>query len=281
MRSEESKADPVRGDRDPSKLLTLHINSRLQALRYQGWTDTKISKAFVFSIPAVKTCPGRSRLCESVCYADRGRYVFPSVRESLQKRWELSRRKDFVAIVNQDFAEIRKLFWLPPGKKYTCACRIHGSGDFYDAAYARKWLAIVRENPDVYFFGYTRSWRIPSIRPYLRALAKLPNCRLYLSCDRETGLPSRKFHLDGLPIAWMAMDDTDAPPRPVKVVFRVQRKTVQKKMNQSVVCPAENGTGVDFHCLQCRFCFRDGPASLPPDELPGTRQRFALPLLLS
>lgn len=258
-------------------LLSLLLNRSLRALRYQGWSDTKVSQTFAFSLPAIKTCPGRSQLCASVCYANRSRFRFANVQDSLDRRYRLSRRPDFVQIVNQDLAQIRPVFERSPHQKYICACRIHVSGDFYSANYARKWLAIIRANPDVYFFTYTRSWRVRSIRPYLRAMSRLPNCKLLLSCDRETGLPPRSYHLDRLPIAWMALDDQDVPPRPVRVVFRVRRQTVQKKMGNSVVCPAENGTGQEVHCLQCRHCFQGEPGALPPDQL--RPSRISLPVL--
>ncbi len=59
-------------------------------------------------------------------------------------------------------------------------------------------------------------------------------------------------------VAWMMLDDDDVPPSPVHVVFRVDTSTVMKRVTNSIVCPAENGTG-HITCERCQWCTRESP----------------------
>lgn len=84
------------------------------------------------------------------CYAYRVERRRPAAGCRSQQNLVLSRRPDFVAkvaafIVRQVSAVVRV------------------GGDFYNAAYARKWLAIMSGLPAVRFYFYTRSWRVPAI----------------------------------------------------------------------------------------------------------------------
>src|SRR5438105_591801 len=91
---------------------------------------------FHFDLPAVSTCPGRSAVCEQMCYARRGRFLFPQVQERLRWCFEQSRRADFATRMA---TEIRR--------KGILLVRVHVSGDFYSAQYAAKWLAVMRQCP--------------------------------------------------------------------------------------------------------------------------------------
>ncbi len=71
--------------------------------------------------------------------------------------------------------------------------RFHPSGDFYTERYIRAWIQICTSLSEWRFFGYTRSWAIPSLRTALEELAALPNVALYVSIDPSmTGTPP--FH---------------------------------------------------------------------------------------
>src|SRR5947209_19019949 len=77
-----------------------------------------------FDLPAVSTCPGRSDICEAVCYATRGRFNAERVRDRLRWCLRQSRRPDFA---DRMVGEIRR--------KGALVIRVHVSGDFYDAGY--------------------------------------------------------------------------------------------------------------------------------------------------
>src|SRR5579883_132543 len=117
-----------------------------------------------FDLPAVVSCPGRSALCASVCYATRGRFRAGLVSERLRWCLRQSRRPDFV---DRMVAEIRR--------KGALVIRVHVSGDFYARAYAARWLAVFRRCPAARFYFYTRSWRVADVAPVLSAMAELEN----------------------------------------------------------------------------------------------------------
>lgn len=79
------------------------------------------------------------------CYAAKIALIYPSVHNKEIRNLELSKQDNFVELV---CAEIKRL-----GVK---VMRIHSSGDFYNFAYFLKWVEIVKRNPDVQFFAYSK-----------------------------------------------------------------------------------------------------------------------------
>ena len=45
----------------------------------------------------------------------------------------------------------------PRTEKKVLAIRLHNSGDFYSSDYLRAWLRLMREHPEIIFYGYTKS----------------------------------------------------------------------------------------------------------------------------
>lgn len=197
-------------------------------------------------MPPVETCPGRTAICEKKCYATRGNYAFPSVREAMRNALELYRSGDMVKTLNAEVAMFRPR-----------AVRVHAAGDFFESDYVKQWIKIVRRNPGTLFYAYTRSWRVPDLRPALTALAALPNFRMWLSADKDSGKP------DGVSpsrVAYMAATVADVPDYTVDLVFRVARKTKEKfTANGDLVCPAEQGSKKKLDCSRCGLCFDDKP----------------------
>jgi Gene product 88 len=196
-----------------------------------------------FDLPAVSTCPGRSSVCQQVCYATSSRFRFPQVQERLQWCHEQSRRKDFSERMAK---EIRR--------KGILVVRIHVSGDFYSAEYAAKWLAVMRECPFAKFFFYTRSWRKPNIAAVLEQMAVLDCCRAWYSCDRETGVPE---HVPvGVRLAYLQVSEGEQPEL-VDLMFRARRLRSQR-LPLSLVCPHETPQGKvnDTNCGNCGRCWR-------------------------
>tara|TARA_R100001463_G_scaffold133130_1_gene194252 strand:+ start:136 stop:753 length:618 start_codon:yes stop_codon:yes gene_type:complete len=118
-----------------------------------------INKARIlnFSLPAYKTknnkmvCPF-AKDCIKYCYAQKGNYRFPSVKKGLNNRYELSKKDEFVTIMNANILLERPTH-----------VRIHDSGDFYSIAYLNKWVEIAKANKEVIFYAYTKS--IPFFKP--------------------------------------------------------------------------------------------------------------------
>ncbi len=207
-----------------------------------------------FSLPAIDTCPGRSGLCEAACYATKGMMRF--TQKTYVRAWKESKKRDFV---RRMVGEIRD--------RGVTLLRIHVSGDFYSAAYIRKWRRIVEASPQCRFYVYTRSWRKPELRAELAPLAKLRNIRVHYSCDRETGFPGKIGKR--VRVVYMATEDEDVPKGRVDLMFRVKRTTVQKFAAGKIVCPAENGV-TKTTCQSCGLCWDRLEVKDP--------RRFALPL---
>jgi hypothetical protein len=166
------------------------------------------------------------------------------MRRHYARNLELSRRPDFARRV---LAFLRR--------HHVRVARIHTGGDFYSRGYTRKWLQVLRGAPEVRFFFYTRSWRVPAILPVLAEMACLPNVRAWLSCDRDTGVPEAVPQ--GVRLAWLMTSPQDVPPR-ADLVFRVLplRSTPLRRVGLALVCPAESGAGSPASCSRCGFCWR-------------------------
>lgn len=200
--------------------------------------------AFHFDLPAGRTCPGRSKLCYSACYARRSRFCFPQVKARLAWAFEQSKRDDFSERI------IRELY-----RKGVLLCRFHVSGDFYSPQYTRKVLEVVQASPGVSFWAYTRSYRIPGIAEVLWELAACENFQLWLSADDETGYPPHVPHR--VRVAWM---QTEESPETADLVFatRAVRKKPER-INLELLCPTETEEGrqAGTNCSNCGYCWRE------------------------
>jgi hypothetical protein len=196
-----------------------------------------------FDLAAVVTCPGRSAVCEQVCYATANRFRFPQVQERLQWCYRQSRRADFAERL------VREIH-----RKGVLVVRLHVSGDFYDAAYAAKWLAVMRQCPRARFFFYTRSWRVPAIAAVLEQMAALRCCRAWYSIDRDTGVPERVPV--GVRLAYLQITEGERPEL-VDLLFRVRRLRRQR-VPLSLVCPHETPQGQSrgANCGNCGRCWQ-------------------------
>ncbi len=205
-----------------------------------------------FSLPAFSTCPGATLACLTVCYALG--FLF-SVRQNLAKHKDNWERSDQHAQFAEDLiAEIR---W-----KVVQILRIHVAGDFFGIAYITTWIKIARSCKRVKFLFYTRSWRVPELRPHLIELASLSNVYAFWSEDRDTGPAD-------MPVGrrcFLCVDvEDEARVPPGVLVFREDARRPRKWINGSWVCPKEQGTGSNVTCSACRRCVIPDPLPLPPE----------------
>ena len=212
-------------------------------------TNSKLgSLIHSWSIPPGRewSCPGESTLCSVRCYAKRGFFRMPNVKDSHVKNFVFS-----------ETAEFENWMLSVIAVNYVRVMRIHASGDFYDIPYIQKWVRIVKQSPRQLFFAYTRSWRKPELLPELIKLAGLENFQLWWSLDRETG-PAPLIR--GVRRAYMAISDADArcAPDDCDLVFRDKPQTPMKKANGVQVCPPENGVQTRVQkvtCSRCKICW--------------------------
>lgn len=160
------------------------------------------------------TCPGSTEECESICYAKRVIDTPPV--------WDVWARNSLDTNGAEVLAEP-----LPSDAKIV---RIHVSGDFDTPLYIQHWIKVVLEHPDVLFFGYTRSWRVPELLFDLNRLRALPNVELFASMDKSIAeLPPQGWRR-----AWIENDS------------RIGRDV------PSYVCPEQ--TGRKANCQECGYC---------------------------
>jgi len=119
--------------------------------------NSKLAKASVytvnFGIPALKTCP-MAKLCKSFCYANKGAYAWPIVKQAYEYRYQCTKLDTFPQLAFKELSKIRKLK----------AVRIHDSGDFYNKKYLNKWISIAESMPDKIFYCYTK--RVTLLKSY-------------------------------------------------------------------------------------------------------------------
>ena len=187
---------------------------------------------YAWSLPPKISCPGESERCGLICFGLKSERQYPAVREAWLKNLEASKQGNFVDIFNRLFVKLRKK------KRFNGVFRIHAVGDMYDKQYILKWFKIAKNNTDITFYLYTRSWRFLSFYNQLCRLQELPNVHGFLS-----------------------MDDTIKTPLPEnykELGWRVAYIEGQKKVN-AVRCPAVYKKRLKITCGKCKFCFN--PAS--------------------
>lgn len=108
----------------------------------------------IWNLPAVKTCPYRTELCEKNCYAVKAERQYPGCLPCRENNLEWSKRDDFVSEMVQ---LINKKCSHPSRANKQVLFRIHESGDFYSKEYAVKWVHIAMLCPQVTFLAYTKS----------------------------------------------------------------------------------------------------------------------------
>lgn len=225
--------------------------------------NTKIGKIDNFSLPAGQnfrgaSCPGATKLCESLCYAKDSLFAM--------NEWRYFTNWAYVFLWPDRFADAWKDY-----RNLTKVVRIHVGGDFFSPDYTGLWERIIASRPDRRFYAYTRSWqngrgriRQEFIEP-LRRLARMDNMRLMLSVDSQTGIPPIDL-VPGALRAWLALDNDDLPSEPLELIFRDHDgmdNKVLSVMAGTTVCPVERTQkyikkSKAITCANCGWCWSTG-----------------------
>jgi hypothetical protein len=215
----------------------------IRGLIVQG-NDKLAAGIWHFDVPPVRTCPGRSKLCSSACYARRGHFCYPQVQERLEWAFAQSKRPDFASRMTDEIY-----------RKGVLVFRWHVAGDVYSPAYARKMFEVMKESPQCSFYFYTRSWRVKTIEPEIRAMTFLPNAKVWYSADEETGVPADLP--EKVRVAWM-QTELDDEPAEVDLIFRVLKLRKMPLPLAVTVCPTETPEGKErgTTCSTCQVCWR-------------------------
>lgn len=140
---------------------------------------------YSFGLPAHRACPRANGTICAGCYASKGAYSWSNVARAYEARYTWARERMKTAEGRADF--VRTMVAAIKSARKQPYFRIHDSGDFFNAQYARCWAEIARALPDVKFWAPTRAWQMPTrlgfvvlgsedeLLAVLRDMAKLPN----------------------------------------------------------------------------------------------------------
>lgn len=163
----------------------------------------------IFNLPAVKTCLNCAD-CSKFCYALSNQKRFPSCNYSREKNLSISKDKNFVSKFNNA---------LKRSKAKTV--RYHEAGDVYSAKYLLSLVKIANDNPQVYFYMYTKSTKLN----YKNVPA---NFRVIDSTNKAKNLKNKAAVL-------------------TKENFKNAKKTIQSQYRRFFLCQGD--------CKKCNYCF--------------------------
>lgn len=137
---------------------------RLPNAKVPGSTVSLLSDAskmpsLSFSLPAGDSCPwalyGEGAICDG-CYAEKGRYIMPNVKNAQRVRFEWVKRCVRTPEGRAEFHRAMVAAITAAGNSYF---RGHDSGDFFCPAYVEMWAEVCKALPEVTFWFPTRTWR--------------------------------------------------------------------------------------------------------------------------
>ncbi len=130
----------------------------------------------IFNLPQGMTCPGKTDLCRSICYACKAERCYFHARSMRVRNLSYIRNQGVSSFIPAMIEEIKK--------SHVTMVRIHESGDFYNQEYLDAWVTIVKACHKVKFLSYTKSFM------YDWSVAiQLPNWSIIWSIDKTTKLP--------------------------------------------------------------------------------------------
>ena len=201
--------------------------------------------ANTFGLPAGKaySCPGATTVCESVCYAGKLEKLFKGVKTNLLHNWDLLKDAEYLTMLNLISEMIDEFKADCVKKDAPMLFRIHWDGDFFNDTYAIAWSDVIKLNPDVQFWVYTR------VKSAALILKDIPNLSLYYSTDSENksiGINLKKEH--GIKLAYLAKN------------FAIGQADMKELTNKpGAKCP-ENAKRIPListngsACVSCSLC---------------------------
>ena len=163
-----------------------------------------------YSIPAIRCIVGSklrkiaNSVC-SICYALKGRYVFPNVLEAMEKRFQ-SLMKAIVRVQQKD-EWIEAMVFLISKKEKSGFFRWHDSGDLQGVWHLEIIAEVARRLPQIKFWLPTREYSFVS--EWIQAGNKVPeNLTIRLSALMLDGEPPKAI-AERLNLTVSGASDTD------------------------------------------------------------------------
>jgi len=161
------------------------MDATLKQIETETGTLSKPSKmpGFGYSTPAEDCITGsklakvKNSIC-SICYARKGRYVFPNVKKALKKRLAAIQKNNWVKLISE----------LIRRKEKSGFFRWHDSGDVQSIEHLQKMVAVANNLPKIKFWLPTREYGFVSA--YVARFGAFPeNLCVRLSAFMINGAP--------------------------------------------------------------------------------------------
>ena len=176
-------------------------------VRHKSSSDTVLPNAF--GLTPIDSCPGATKSCMAICYAEG--IVWPMARAKWATNTEfcmtanladmtkafgllvdgfrkLTFKKNTVEITDED-GNKKKVQRDSTDKNYVpLNFRLMSSGDFPNRDCAKAWATVAKNNPDIRFWGYTRTFEV------MDEFVGIKNLAIFASVD-----PDNKGSVDELP----------------------------------------------------------------------------------
>ncbi len=203
------------------------------------------SIANTFGLPAGKafSCPGATSVCESVCYAGKLEKIFPTVKVNLLHNWALLKDADYLTMLNL-IAEMIADFKADCIKKDApMLFRIHWDGDFFNDTYTTAWSDVIKLNPDIQFWVYTR------VKSAALLLKDIDNLSLYFSADSENVKTAVDLKINsGVRMAYLAKNFAIGKADIKEMIGKPAAKCPEN--NKQIPLISTNGSA----CVSCSLC---------------------------
>jgi ferredoxin len=201
--------------------------------------------ANTFGLPAGKSysCPNQTSVCAKVCYAGKLEKVYKGVRDNLLHNWELLKdatRSEMIGLLSDMIDEFRNDCVK---KDAPMLFRIHWDGDFFNDEYSWAWHKVIKDNPDIKFWVYTR---VPSAAKILKGL---DNLSLYFSTDSENkDIAINLNKKQGIKLAYLADTFAIGQSDMKAMIGKVGAKCPEN--NKQIPLISQNGSA----CVSCGLC---------------------------
>lgn len=216
-----------------------------------------------FGLPAVESCPGKTNVCISSCYAigceQRSATAIRLDRnfQALKQAQDEEGMTELLRSALQTYVASADKLAVPEEERFF---RWHWIGDFFSEEYAAACRNVMQEHPKITFLAYTRSFQ--ERVNVLPILSSLPNLHLYLSVDFEN-VDRAGLVLPDYPtvdVAYMVEYYEDAAPLREKLhrQYGIKAKAcpenivLQSKKRAKALISEKGGA-----CANCRYCFSD------------------------
>ena len=198
-----------------------------------------------FGLPAGKnySCPGATSICEKVCYAGKLEKLYKAVKANLLHNWELLKDADQLTMETLLTDMITDFKADCVKKDAPMLFRIHWDGDFFNDTYTTAWSDVIKLNPDIQFWVYTR------VKSAALILKDIENLSLYFSADSENVKTAVDLKINsGVRMAYLAKN------------FAIGQADVKEMIGKPAAKCPENNKQIPListkgsACVSCSLC---------------------------